>query len=211
MRERQNANAARTAAARAVVAGKHGSPAMSASAHGWLALQACIGNQQVARLLQARVSAAPVPSVEGRTASPRLQARPEVSQPHDPLEHEADRVAERIHSAPALGPAISAGGAGVVQRKCDACASGAPCTECDPPGPRLQRKAESPAPAVAGGEDVGGLGPGRSLDAQTRAFFESRLGVDFSRVRVHHDHRASESARRMSAAAYTVRAAARAR
>jgi hypothetical protein len=45
---------------------------------------------------------------------------------------------------------------------------------------------------------------GRALDAPTRAFFEPRLGHDFSRVRIHTDSAAGHSAREMKADAYTV-------
>src|SRR5437660_938345 len=46
--------------------------------------------------------------------------------------------------------------------------------------------------------------PGQPLDAATRAFFEPRFGHDFSRVRVHTDAKAAESARAVNATAYTV-------
>lgn len=46
--------------------------------------------------------------------------------------------------------------------------------------------------------------PGQPLDSATRAFFEPRFGHDFSRVRVHTDDRAAESAESVSALAYTV-------
>jgi predicted chitinase len=46
--------------------------------------------------------------------------------------------------------------------------------------------------------------PGQALDGATRALMESRFGHDFSRVRVHADSRASDSARAVNAAAYTV-------
>ena len=46
--------------------------------------------------------------------------------------------------------------------------------------------------------------PGQPLDAATRAFMEPRFGHDFSRVRVHSDSRAAESARAEDALAYTV-------
>ena len=45
---------------------------------------------------------------------------------------------------------------------------------------------------------------GRPLDSHARAFMEARLGHDFSRVRVHTDARASESAYSVDALAYTV-------
>lgn len=46
--------------------------------------------------------------------------------------------------------------------------------------------------------------PGQPLDASARGLLESRLGHDFSRVRVHTDERASKSARAVGASAYTV-------
>jgi hypothetical protein len=47
-------------------------------------------------------------------------------------------------------------------------------------------------------------GGGQPLPATERAFFESRLGSDFSGVRVHTDSRAAASARAVGARAYTV-------
>lgn len=46
--------------------------------------------------------------------------------------------------------------------------------------------------------------PGQPLEPATRAFMESRFGHDFSRVRVHTDAKAAESARAVNARAYTV-------
>jgi hypothetical protein len=45
--------------------------------------------------------------------------------------------------------------------------------------------------------------PGRPLEAGTRAAMESRFGHDFSRVRIHTDARAAESACEVNALAYT--------
>src|ERR1700716_475664 len=53
-------------------------------------------------------------------------------------------------------------------------------------------------------KDVVGSGGGSPLDKDTRGFMESRLGADFSDVRVHTDATASESARSVQAHAYTV-------
>ena len=52
--------------------------------------------------------------------------------------------------------------------------------------------------------DVVGRGGGQPLDEGTRTDMESRLGADFSDVRVHTDGAASESARAVGAHAYTV-------
>jgi hypothetical protein len=46
--------------------------------------------------------------------------------------------------------------------------------------------------------------PGHPLDGDTRAFMEPRFGYDFSRVRVHSDSAAGQSARDVSANAYTI-------
>src|SRR5439155_10758844 len=46
--------------------------------------------------------------------------------------------------------------------------------------------------------------PGEPLDAATRAFMEPRLGHDFSRVRIHTDAKAAESAQAVNALAFTV-------
>src|ERR1700674_1384421 len=51
---------------------------------------------------------------------------------------------------------------------------------------------------------VVGSGGGAPLDKDTRCFMESRLGADFTDVRVHTDATASESARSVQAHAYTV-------
>jgi len=51
---------------------------------------------------------------------------------------------------------------------------------------------------------VVGSGGGAPLDKDTRGFMESRLGADFTDVRVHTDATASESARSVQAHAYTV-------
>lgn len=45
---------------------------------------------------------------------------------------------------------------------------------------------------------------GQPLEASTRSFMEERLGHDFSRVRIHTDARAAESARAVNARAYAV-------
>jgi uncharacterized protein DUF4157 len=46
--------------------------------------------------------------------------------------------------------------------------------------------------------------PGQPLDSNTRSFFELRFGHDFSRVRLHTDAKAADSARMVNALAYTV-------
>lgn len=69
----------------------------------------------------------------------------------------------------------------------------------------LQRKttssyAQSPVPE----EHAALQESGKPLDPATRAVMESRLGHDFSRVRVHADSKAAESAMALKARAYTI-------
>ncbi len=97
----------------------------------------------------------------------------------------------------------------LLQRKC-ACGAtnvgGGECEECKTKRLGLQRKGEGrngmqDIPQIV--HDVLGS-PGQPLDSETRAFFEPRFGHDFSRVRLHTDTRAAESARAVNASAYTV-------
>jgi len=77
------------------------------------------------------------------------------------------------------------------------------------------KKKEEPAPVQrkAAGNSASGASlsgdalprsSGHPLDQHTRAFMESRFGYDFSKVRVHTGSEAAESARHVSALAYTV-------
>jgi hypothetical protein len=146
-----------------------------------LDLQGVIGNQGMLQLLETGA----------------IQARLRVSQPGDPDELEADRIAERVTSGASTIPSI--------QRKCD-CPTGGPCLECedeDLKGIHRKAKADSPAHATAPADVVKHLGPGRPIDRSDRSFLESRLGHDFSSVRVYAGPEAADSAKAIDARAYT--------
>jgi hypothetical protein len=66
---------------------------------------------------------------------------------------------------------------------------------------RLQSRASLETPGIV--QEVL-RSPGQPLDAATRAYFEPRFGRDFSKVRVHTDVRAAQSAEALAARAYTV-------
>lgn len=128
------------------------------------------------------------PRCEARAAAqPKLAA----TQPGGSYELEADRIAAIVMCEP-VPPARTGEGVGVG-------ASGLP----------LEREGAS-----GGGATVADAVPpivddvlrslDRPLDLTTRAFMEPRFGQDFSRVRVHADGRAAESARALNALAYTV-------
>ncbi len=96
----------------------------------------------------------------------------------------------------------------VLQRKC-ACGThtqGSMCDECGKKQLELRRKAagdERPGEIPGIVHDVLSDG-GHSLEAATRADLEPRFGHDFSRVRIHSDPKAADSARAVGALAYTV-------
>ena len=131
--------------------------------------------------------------------TPRLasmnQAKLKIGSINDPLEHEADRVAEQVMRMPTPDVSISAAPPQISRT----------CAECEEEE-KLQRK-EVGTTEAASGEAPGIVhevlrSPGQPLDAQTRALFEPRFGHDFAHVRVHTGRQATESAREMSARAY---------
>ena len=99
---------------------------------------------------------------------------------------------------------------GLLQRKCACGGRPGPTGECeDCRRKKLQRKATQLSTLDSQPSEVPPIvhdvlrSPGQPLDSATRAFMEPRFGHDFSRVRVHTDARAAESARAVNALAYT--------
>jgi hypothetical protein len=154
--------------------------------------QRSIGNQAALRRMARRQTDA-------------FQPKLTVGAVDDPLEHEADRVADQVMRMPdpALlsNPPLSIGWAPPqLSHKCGACEQeDADKLQTKPAAP----SAETPRPAPAIAHDVL-RAPGRPLDPAARAFFEPRFGNDFADVRVHHDAGAAEAARAVGALAYTV-------
>jgi hypothetical protein len=114
--------------------------------------------------------------------SGRLQRNLTIGSSNDPLEHEADRVADQVLAGPSRSDLsrvpIS------IQRHTSA---------------GTQQYQEAP-PSV--GRTL--ATPGRPLDAPIRRDMETRFGHDFSQVRVHDGPEAGQSARDVGAQAYTV-------
>jgi hypothetical protein len=179
-------------------------------------LQRTAGNQAVQQLLQhAQPENLGVNS--GTTAAARsgqdfsqapvisksplsVQAKLAVNTPGDIYEQEADRVSEQIMNMPDLQP-----------RRACSCEGG--CQSCRVKQPSQQR--ERLWAKHTGSNDVGQIAvppivhevlssPGQPLDPAARDFIEPRFGQDFSRIQVHTDAKAAESAQAIDAAAYTV-------
>jgi hypothetical protein len=183
--------------------------------HPLLHLQRTIGNQAVLRLLQ--TNAEELKAGLTGTASPSfehdfsripvhapvpitMQPKLAVSTPGDIYEQEADHISEQVMRMPQ--PKL--------QRAC-ACGGGCPGCQTEQPSQehqRLQTKhvgAGDPGHAEAPPIVHEVLrSPGQPLDTTTRAFMEPRFGHDFSRVRVHSESAAEQSARDVNARAYTV-------
>lgn len=166
--------------------------------------RASIGATRAAQPAASRKTSTPLEeqpngAKSGTAVGPPLFLHPKlsVSQPDDPEEREADRVAEDVMRMPKPP----------VQRPCGACRTGgSPCPACDREEPvMLSRKAG----ATGAGEVPASVysvirSPGQPLPSPVRAFFEPHFGEDFSDVRVHTDRQAQQSARDVHAIAYTV-------
>ena len=112
----------------------------------------------------------------------RLQTKLTIGASNDPLEQEADRVADQVMAAPAHANVTDA-------------------------PPRIQRFTEQTtgdAGSAPASVDQALASSGSPLEPALRQDMEQRFGHDFSRVRVHADAAAEQSAREVNAHAYTV-------
>ncbi len=105
--------------------------------------------------------------------------------------------------------ALLSGGA-LLQRKCGDCAAGGPpCSHCQHENELQRHTADGVTPAATPVGIPAGVGevlarPGRPLPSAARRDMEVQFGCAFDDVRVHIDGLAAESARAVSAQAYTV-------
>jgi hypothetical protein len=178
-----------------------------------LHLQRTIGNQSLQRLLKVNTK-----DVKGEStiseivsfgnvlsripiltpAPGAIQTKLAVNKPGGEYEQEADRISEQVMRMPESR----------VQR---ACACGGACPKCqtEQPGHGHERlKTERVGSVDWGQTEVPPIvhevlrSPGQRIDRATRAFMALRFGHDFSRVRIHHDGKAAESAKSINALAY---------
>lgn len=152
-------------------------------------LQRARGNRFVQRLLSSGLA----------------QAKLTVSKPSDPMEQEADRVAEQVMRMP--DSQLSSG-------VCEACDSEGQtsvhrmCTDCEEELQRQPLEDEEPLGSSELSEVESHIstldGSGEALPETVRDFFEPRFGRDFSSVRVHTNTTAGESALALNARAFTL-------
>jgi Domain of unknown function (DUF4157) len=118
----------------------------------------------------------------------------------DPLEQEANRVADQVIRTPDTALSITAASARP-SRKHSAGEEG----HTSPPVPSQPTSARRPTGGTAPDIVRQALNsPGTPLDAASRAFFEPRFGQDFSTVRIHTDGEADRSAQAIGARAFTL-------
>ena len=144
-----------------------------------------LGNSPNAGLLSQRKYAFGLPEsslISEYEGKPRLQAKLTIGASNDPLEQEADRVADQVLAASA-----------------HSAVSGA--------APRIQRftgQGTGDAGTAPASVDRVLSGSGRPLDPSIQQDMGQRFGHDFSQVRVHTGSAAEQSAQDINAHAYTV-------
>lgn len=144
-----------------------------------------------------------------------IQRKLVVGPANDPLEHEADRIADQVMRIPS--PEVSTAAPPQVSRNCAACDEEEAKTLQPKSVQRMCVKCEEQekkdGKGGAPGEEIDGhtaaaiqalRGQGASLPRSERSFFEPRFGQDFSSVRVHTDSRAADLAHSLGARAFTV-------
>lgn len=125
--------------------------------------------------------AAPAAKADEAGGAPVLQAKLAVGSVDDPLEHEADRIADRVLSSAAPGAAVQA----------------------PVGGQRASGEAEGALQSAPASVERVLAASGRPLAPAVRHDMAQRFGHDFSDVRVHDDAPAHASARDVGARAYT--------
>ncbi|MDB5086627.1 MAG: hypothetical protein JWR09_621, partial [Mucilaginibacter sp.] len=169
-------------------------------------------NTQIAHQPQAKPAAldnmnVPVPELSdlepGLNQWLPIQLKLSVGAPDDPLEYEADAMADKVMRMPETS---------FIQRK-SACS----CSDYDDEHVRLKPLASQVTPFIqAKGDGAGAvsdsvsnriqssMGGGQQLDGGTKSFMESRFGADFSDVKIHNGGESAELNQSLNAKAFTV-------
>ncbi|HTO61232.1 MAG TPA: DUF4157 domain-containing protein [Bradyrhizobium sp.] len=181
-----------------------------------LRLQRTIGNRATIRLLErnaavssSRDSVDDAPTLtrseppSSRSPLLPIQAKLRIGDADDPLEREADRVADqvmRMPDRPSVAPRLSLSTSRdhAAQRK---------CASCEEEEEKLRRK-ENEHSRNSDHADMRLVeqtisSPGHPLDPLTRVDMEDRFGQDFGAVRIHNDPVAHQSSSAIDAYAYT--------
>lgn len=178
-------------------------------------LQRTIGDQVIERLMRSD-------KVDGFDFATIgiLQPKLKVSQPNDPYEQEADRVAEEVMrtqvpdtTSAAVPSNMTSNKGKMIDRKCSSCEVYNQQKEEEQKEYeklRISRRAfntshtEITDRAASEISNIRSSSGGYPLDASTSLFMESRFGYDFGNIRIHSDAVAARSANSVNALAYTI-------
>jgi hypothetical protein len=152
-------------------------------------------------LTQHNNSTSPALFAEARKSSvffkPHIQPKLSINHPNDVYEQEADTVAEQVMQWDTPLQHKSFFAPSLIQKK---------CADCEVEEKKAQRKKSSDKMGRGSSETenyLSSLSDGKKLSNDERAFFEAQMGYDFSNVRIHNDGHANQSAKSISALAYT--------
>ena len=138
------------------------------------------------------------PASNAGNSSLVIQRKLSIGAVNDPLEHEANAMADKVMRMPEQS---------FIQRKCAQCeeeekAQRKPLTSF------LQKKEAGTESSTASNALTWQIqstrGSGNSLQKTTRSFMENRFEADFSNVRVHNDSTASQLSNELNAEAFTI-------
>ncbi|SHN27361.1 DUF4157 domain-containing protein [Mucilaginibacter sp. OK098] len=131
-----------------------------------------------------------------------VQLKLSVGASNDPLEYEADAMADKVMRMPETS---------FIQRK-----AGCSCSDYDDEHVRLKPLASQITPLIQAKGDGAGIvsdavsgkikssmGGGSSIQSDTKSFMESRFGADFSGVKIHDDSMSAGLNHSLSAKAFT--------
>ena len=154
-----------------------------------------------------------LPVQENLVAPLPIQCSLTVGAPDDPLEHEADAMADTVMRMPnkpdtsKMSDTFS--GSSFLQRKCAACeeeekAQRKPLSASITPFIQTKTNGEGTTSASLSSKINSSRGNGSSMDNGTKTFMESRFGSDFSSVKIHTGSESVMMNRELSAKAFTV-------
>lgn len=128
------------------------------------------------------------PACSGALAKAGVQPKLAIDPPHSAAEAEADRTADQVMRGGDARAPIATPPGGALQR--------APAANGAPPSV----KPAAPGPL---GRQIDSMGRGAPLPAAERSFFEGRMGMDFSDVRIHTGAAPAQISDRIGARAFT--------
>jgi Domain of unknown function (DUF4157) len=126
-----------------------------------------------------------------------IQFKLAIGAPDDPLEHEADAMADTIMRMPEQN---------FIQRKCAECEEEEK-VQRKPLASFIQRKGSSAGTVASdaiSNKINASKGSGSNMDSHTQSFMQSRFGADFSDVKIHTGNESTQLNRELGAKAFTV-------